>query len=82
MRRRRPDIANWSWVCAHFWAGVPVDEFRHLQRWLAAIEVRAAVQAGVNVISRENFDLLTGRSGDAETLARDAFDLVQTGSRN
>ncbi|MGR9089992.1 MAG: glutathione S-transferase family protein, partial [Gammaproteobacteria bacterium] len=76
------DIANWSWVCVHFWAGVPVDEFKHLQRWLAAIEARPAVKAGVSIISGDNFELLTGRGGDAETVARDAFDLVQTGSKN
>ena len=75
------DIANWSWVCVHFWAGVPVEEFKHLQRWLAAIEARPAVQAGVNVISRDNFELLTGRGGDEETVAKDAFELVQTGSK-
>jgi glutathione S-transferase len=76
------DIANWSWVCVHFWAGVPVDEFKHLQRWLAAIEARPAVKAGVSIISGDNFELLTGRGGDAETVAQDAFDLVQTGSKN
>ena len=76
------DMANWSWVCIHFWSGTPVAEFEHLQRWLAAIEQRPATQAGVNVISRENYDLLTGQSGDPEQVAKDAFDLVETKAKS
>jgi glutathione S-transferase/GST-like protein len=41
------DIANWAWVRTHRWSGVPVDEFPHLQRWLAAIRARPAVQQGI-----------------------------------
>ncbi len=75
------DIANWSWVRIHFWAGVPVDEFVHLKRWLDAIEQRPAVQAGVSVINRDTYELLIGQAGDVEQLAKDAFDLVQTGEK-
>lgn len=75
------DIANWSWVRIHFWAGVPVDDFQHLRRWLEVLEQRPAVQAGVSVIDRSTFELLTGQAGDAEQLAKDAFDLVQTGEK-
>ena len=73
--------ANWSWVRIHFWAGVPVDEFVNLKRWLRVIEQRPAVQAGVSVIDRHTYELLTGQAGDTEQLAKDAFDLVQTGEK-
>lgn len=43
------DIANWSWVSLHFWAGVDIDDMPHLQRWLKAIGERPAVQRGVRV---------------------------------
>ncbi|MCX7180360.1 MAG: glutathione S-transferase N-terminal domain-containing protein, partial [Proteobacteria bacterium] len=36
------DIANWAWVRTHHWSGVGVDEFPHLQRWLALIRARPA----------------------------------------
>lgn len=41
------DIANWAWVRTHRWSGVPVEEFPHLQRWLALIRGRPAVQQGI-----------------------------------
>ncbi|HRE61876.1 MAG TPA: glutathione S-transferase N-terminal domain-containing protein [Gemmobacter sp.] len=43
------DIANWCWVRTHFWSGISVDELPHLQRWLAAIGERPAVQRGIRV---------------------------------
>jgi glutathione S-transferase/GST-like protein len=41
------DIANWAWVRTHRWSGVPVDDFPHVQRWLALIRARPAVQRGI-----------------------------------
>jgi GST-like protein len=41
------DIANWSWVHTNEWPGVEVDGLDHLQRWLAAIAARPAVQKGI-----------------------------------
>jgi glutathione S-transferase/GST-like protein len=46
------DIANFAWVRIHEWPGVPVEGLGHLQRWLAAIEQRPAVQRGVNAPPR------------------------------
>ncbi len=40
------DIANWSWVHIYPWSGIPVDGLDHLQRWLAAVGGRPAVQRG------------------------------------
>jgi len=70
-------MANWPWECVHFGSGVPVDDFEHLQRWLTAIEARPAVQAGVSVLSGDNFDLLTGRAGNPDAVAKEPSDLVQ-----
>ena len=40
------DIATWPWVSIHGWAGVEVEGLEHLQRWIAAIGERPAVQRG------------------------------------
>ena len=40
------DIANWSWVSIHGWAGVETDNLAHLSRWKDAIKERPAVQRG------------------------------------
>ena len=40
------DIANWSWVHIYPWPGISVDGLDHLQRWLAAVGGRPAVQRG------------------------------------
>ncbi|MFO1264342.1 MAG: glutathione S-transferase N-terminal domain-containing protein [Rhodoferax sp.] len=41
------DIANWAWVRTHRWSGVEVDDLPHLQRWLALVGGREAVQRGL-----------------------------------
>lgn len=43
------DIAAFPWVRLHDWAGVTVDELPAVQRWLAAIAARPAVQRGLAV---------------------------------
>lgn len=43
------DIASFPWVRRHEWAGVPVDDLPNLERWLAAIEARPAVQRGLDI---------------------------------
>lgn len=40
------DIANWCWVHTHAFVGVDVDRLQHLQRWIAQIADRPAVQRG------------------------------------
>ena len=40
------DVATWPWVSIHEWAGVSVDGLAHLERWLAAVGARPAVQRG------------------------------------
>ncbi|MFB1480520.1 glutathione S-transferase family protein [Corallococcus sp. RDP092CA] len=43
------DIANWAWVRSHDWAGVSLEGLPGVQRWLASIEHRPAVQRGLDV---------------------------------
>ena len=43
------DIANWSWVSLHAWAGVEVEGLPGVQRWMKAIGERPAVQRGIVV---------------------------------
>jgi GSH-dependent disulfide-bond oxidoreductase len=43
------DMALWPWVSGYEWSGVSVAEFPHLQRWLALVGARPAVQAGRDV---------------------------------
>jgi glutathione S-transferase len=43
------DIANWSWVSLHFWAGVSIEGLPNLERWLKQVGDRPAVQRGIVV---------------------------------
>jgi glutathione S-transferase len=43
------DIANFAWVRIHGWSGVSVEGLDHLQRWMAAIAARPAVERGVKI---------------------------------
>ncbi|MGL4395946.1 MAG: glutathione S-transferase family protein [Hyphomicrobium sp.] len=43
------DIANWSWVRIHDWAGVDVEDLPNLKRWMALLAARPACQRGVLV---------------------------------
>jgi GST-like protein len=43
------DMALWPWISGHEWSGISVDQFKHLQRWLALVGGRPAVQAGRDV---------------------------------
>ncbi len=47
------DIANWAWARTHEWSGVSVEGLDNLQRWLAEIRERPAVQRGICVPRRE-----------------------------
>ena len=43
------DMALWPWVSGYEWSGVGIDEFPRLERWLARLGARPAVQAGRDV---------------------------------
>lgn len=46
------DIANWSWVRAHAWAGLELEGLPHLARWVDQLATRPACQRGVEIPSR------------------------------
>ncbi|MBK5912244.1 glutathione S-transferase [Rhodothalassium salexigens] len=41
------DIASWTWVRWHHWAGVAIDDLRNLTAWVERIAARPAVQRGL-----------------------------------
>ncbi|MEM7393240.1 MAG: glutathione binding-like protein [Verrucomicrobiota bacterium] len=43
------DIAHWSWSRIHRMAGLEIDEFPNMQRWLNAIEARPGCAKGAAV---------------------------------
>ena len=72
------DIANWAWVRTHRWSGVEVEGLPHLQRWLAAIRARPAVQRG---IERPAPEVHLRRDGDdaARRYSEQARQMVEMG---
>ncbi|BCX70002.1 glutathione S-transferase family protein [Pseudomonas izuensis] len=46
------DIATFPWVRGYEWSGVPVDGLTALQRWMATLEARPAVQRGLLIPER------------------------------
>lgn len=48
------DMALWPWVSGYEWSGVSIGEFANLQRWLAQVGERPAVQAGRDVPIKRN----------------------------
>jgi glutathione S-transferase/GST-like protein len=74
------DIANWTWARIHEWSGVSVEGLTHLQRWMAVIDARPAVQRGLQSPASRS----TGRT-DAEKAEADrkfveqARRIVETG---
>jgi len=72
------DIANWAWVRTHRWSGVEVEGLPHLQRWLAAIRARPAVQRGME---RPAPEVHLRRDGDdaARRYSEQARQMVEMG---
>ncbi|HEX8639689.1 MAG TPA: glutathione S-transferase N-terminal domain-containing protein [Allosphingosinicella sp.] len=50
------DIANFAWARIHAWPGVDVTGLGNLERWLADIEARPAVQRGLQAPPRQGDD--------------------------
>ncbi|MGE8101023.1 glutathione S-transferase family protein [Pseudomonas fluorescens] len=48
------DIATYPWVRGHEWSGVSVDGLPALQRWMAVMEARPAVQRGLQIPPRND----------------------------
>ncbi len=70
------DIANWCWARTHEWSGVSVEGLDNLQRWLAEVGERPAVQRGICVPRRE--EALESRDHDKrEELIREVRGFLQ-----
>ncbi|WP_372758124.1 glutathione S-transferase family protein [Litorivivens sp.] len=65
------DIANFSWVHVHFWAGVEVEGLDNLQAWMERMRARPAVQKGLNV-PPVDIDLSQASDEDAKKFAEKA----------
>ncbi len=72
------DIANWAWVRTHRWSGVAVDDLPHLQRWLAAIRARPAVQKGIEM-PPSKMDLTRDGDEAAKKFSEQARTMVEMG---
>ena len=59
------DIANWSWARIHNWAGVGIDEFPNLKRWLDTLEARPALIRGAAVPRETNYNAPDDAEADA-----------------
>ena len=74
------DIANFTWSRAYLWSGLTVDDYPHLQRWFDLIEPRPAVQRGVSVPSRDNWDLSIGVKTEIEhEVEKEGSKFIETG---
>jgi glutathione S-transferase len=64
------DVATWPWVTLHGWAGVPLDGLDNVQRWVAAVGARPAVQRGRAVPAVPGSGKLEDRADEVRDSAR------------
>ena len=69
------DIANFTWVHVHFWAGVEVEGLENLQAWMERMRSRPAVQKGLNV-PPPAVDLSQASDEEAKKFAEKAADML------
>jgi len=69
------DIANWSWVSLHYWAGVEIDDLPNVTRWLKTVGDRPAVQRGIVIPEPINL------GGGGEEVKKMAQSMLVTGAR-
>jgi glutathione S-transferase/GST-like protein len=72
------DMANFAWVRTHRWSGVEVDDLPHLQRWLAQIRERPAVERGLQA-PPSNLELRRDGTEAAQKFAEEARKMVEMG---
>lgn len=73
------DIANFAWARTWRWSGLEIDDLPHLQRWLAAIAARPAVQRGLER-PPSSVDLEAADDPGAAELVRQAAAMVERGT--
>jgi GSH-dependent disulfide-bond oxidoreductase len=72
------DIANWAWVRTARWSGVAFDDLPHLNRWVAQIRARPAVQAGIQK-PPARLNLNDDDAEQAQRFVEQARKMVETG---
>lgn len=45
------DLACFSWIEWHQWAGIEIESFPNITKWMKTIENRPAVQRGLDIVS-------------------------------
>lgn len=73
------DMANFAWARTHRWSGVDIDDLPHLQRWLAQIRQRPAVERGLQA-PPSTLELRRDGSEEAEKFAQEARKMVEMGA--
>ena len=73
------DMANFAWARTHRWSGVDIEDLPHLQRWLAQIRQRPAVERGLNA-PPSTLELRRDGSEEAEKFAQEARKMVEMGN--
>jgi len=76
------DIAHWGWIAAAGWAGINIDDFKHLKAWEDRMWARPAVQKGANVPSPYRMKELLADKEATEKHAAQARDWVQAGMKS
>ncbi|KAI9094122.1 glutathione S-transferase [Phlyctochytrium arcticum] len=67
------DIASFGWTAAHNWAGVSLDEFPKVDKWLHTVAKREGVKRGMDVPDKSNLiDNDFALPEDAEKKAKEA----------
>ena len=59
------DISHWSWARIHNWAGIQIEEFTNMSRWVDQIAARPAAAKGVAVPHPTSFDKLDADNSEA-----------------
>jgi GST-like protein len=72
------DIANFTWVRMHGWAGVGIDDLPNVARWLHTIKLRPAAQQGL-LMPASAIDLDADLDAQAEAMAAPVRSFIERG---
>lgn len=70
------DFATFPWVRSHRWAKVDINDLVHLQRWLALMDSRPAVQRGLSV--PESTDDVKNKGSDVVDSKKEKDEFIKT----
>ncbi|KAL6900353.1 glutathione S-transferase [Trichoderma evansii] len=77
------DIASWGWVASHAYAGVSLDEFPHLDKWLHSLLQRPGFEKGRNVPDKHKaFEMAKLTSEEMDKLAEAGKAWIQKGMQD